>query len=241
MQEWLEQNKNSRSTAYAHTEGNYYLSMARLAEKLGNKLDALVYYERAIATRHVHPVDAAHKLWNELGGTNEGWLIYSNPPSTPAGAPVSSTPRVTSRAEIGKPLPALTLKDFGGATWTLASFQGKTTLINVWATWCAPCQKELPHLQKLYEKIKDQSDLQVVTLNVDEEIDRVQPYLRKNKYTFPVLPARTYVHALLPNLSIPRNWIVDKAGLMREESIGFGGSGTQWMENALAKLREAAK
>jgi thiol-disulfide isomerase/thioredoxin len=132
----------------------------------------------------------------------------------------------------------MSLKDFEGKTWTVASFQGKTTLINVWATWCGPCQRELPFLQKLYDKITNESDLQVLTLNVDEEVDKVQPYLKKYKYTFPVLPAHTYVRGLLPNLSIPRNWIVDKQGLMREETIGFGGDGNQWIADALAKLRE---
>ena len=53
-----------------------------------------------------------------------------------------------------------------------------------------------------------------------------------------MLLAESYVHALLPNLSIPRNWIVDKEGLMREETIGFGGNGNQWIDNALAKLKE---
>jgi len=62
--------------------------------------------------------------------------------------------------------------------------------------------------------------------------------LRPPAARFPVLLAHDYVHALLPNLSIPRNWVVDKEGLMREESIGFGGDGNQWVKNALAKLHE---
>jgi thiol-disulfide isomerase/thioredoxin/tetratricopeptide (TPR) repeat protein len=238
MQEWLEKYKSSRPASYAANEGRYYLAMAKLAEKQGNKLDALTYYERAIATHHVNPTEQAHKLWNELGGTNEGWLTFSNPPLAGTIAPGSTAPRATSRAQVGKPLPAMSLKDFEGKTWTVASFQGKTTLINVWATWCGPCQRELPFLQKLYDKITNESDLQVLTLNVDEEVDKVQPYLKKYKYTFPVLPAHTYVRGLLPNLSIPRNWIVDKQGLMREETIGFGGDGNQWIADALAKLRE---
>ena len=80
--------------------------------------------------------------------------------------------------------------------------------------------------------------MQVLTLNVDDGIAKVQPYLSKNKYTFPVLLAKAYVHVLLPQLSVPRNWIVDKEGLMREATIGFGGNGNQWIDNALAKLRE---
>jgi thiol-disulfide isomerase/thioredoxin/tetratricopeptide (TPR) repeat protein len=238
LQDWLEQNKTARTAQYTSTQAQYYTAMARLAEKQGSKLDALTYYERAIAISRTNSSERAHALWKELGGTNEGWLIFSNPPASTSATPGSTAPRVTSRAQVGKPLPPLTLKDFEGKTWTLASFQGKTTLINVWATWCGPCQKELPFLQKLYDRIRSQPDVQVLTLNVDEDIDKVKPYLAKNKYTFPVLLAHAYVRALLPNLSIPRNWIVDKEGLMREETIGFGGSGNQWIDNALEKLKE---
>ena len=91
----------------------YFMGMAHLAEKQGSKLDALTYYQRAIAANRANSTERAHALWNELGGTNEGWLIYSNPPSGATVAPGSTTPRVTSRAQIGKPLPALSLKDFG--------------------------------------------------------------------------------------------------------------------------------
>jgi thiol-disulfide isomerase/thioredoxin len=142
------------------------------------------------------------------------------------------------RAEVGKPLPILEVKDLEGRTWTLTDLEGRTTLVNLWATWCGPCVQELPYVQKLYERIQSHRGMQVLTLNVDRDVEKVQPFLEKHNYTFPVLLARSYVKALFPTLSIPRNWITDKTGTLREETVGFGGSGNQWVENVLAKLRD---
>jgi thiol-disulfide isomerase/thioredoxin len=70
-------------------------------------------------------------------------------------------------------------------------------LINVWATWCGPCQAELPKLEKLYEKVKDRSDLQILTLTIDEDLGAVAPFMKEKGYTFPVLPAYSFVTGLL--------------------------------------------
>ena len=83
-----------------------------------------------------------------------------------------------------------------GKTWSLKKLEGKTLLINLWATWCGPCRAELPHFQKLYERTKDRSDLALFTFNIDEELGLVEPFLKEHNYTFPVAPA--YSFELLP-------------------------------------------
>jgi cytochrome c-type biogenesis protein len=65
-------------------------------------------------------------------------------------------------------MPSFELADLSGKIWKLKTVQGRSVLINVWATWCGPCNAELPHLQKLYEALKDRPDLQILTFNVDE-------------------------------------------------------------------------
>jgi thiol-disulfide isomerase/thioredoxin len=109
-------------------------------------------------------------------------------------------------------------------------------LINVWASWCGPCRAEHPHLQKLYERVKDDPKIQIVTFNIDDEIGNVAPYIQENKYTFPVLLAKDYADELSVN-SIPRNWIVDAKDTWEWEQIGFG-SEDKWEDEMLAKLKE---
>jgi thiol-disulfide isomerase/thioredoxin len=122
----------------------------------------------------------------------------------------------------------------------LKDLAGKVVLINEWATWCGPCNEELPKLQKLYEQMKDRSDIQILTFNIDESLGLVAPFLKEKGYTFPVLPASSLVNNLQLNGSIPQNWIVDGKGNWLWTQIGYGAEDnytqvmTQKLESAKA-------
>ena len=93
-------------------------------------------------------------------------------------------------------------------------------------------------LQALYEKLKDRSDVQIVTFNIDEEIGDIAPYMNKNKYTFPVLLAKDYMADLVPDSGIPMLWIVDASGKWRWQQTGFGDD-AKWESAILEKLDHA--
>jgi thiol-disulfide isomerase/thioredoxin len=126
--------------------------------------------------------------------------------------------------------------DQGGKTWTFASLKGKTTLINLWFTSCGPCRAELPYLQKLYDQIKDRSDMQVVTLNVDPNEGVVKPFLDENQYTFPVLLVARSFWDSGEWIIAPSTWILDAGGIIRVEDVGFAGDGEQWLKRTLAQM-----
>lgn len=90
-----------------------------------------------------------------------------------------------------QPLTTLNARDLGGKLWTIEDLKGKTTLINVWATWCEPCRQELPYVQKLYEQARDRKDIQVITIDMDSNLGLLDPFLKTNRYTFPILLAKT--------------------------------------------------
>ncbi|HEY3836175.1 MAG TPA: TlpA disulfide reductase family protein [Bryobacteraceae bacterium] len=139
--------------------------------------------------------------------------------------------------EANRALPPFTITDISGTKWTLASLKNKTTLVNLWATWCEPCRKELPLLQKLYDRVKDRKDIAVITFNTDDNPGLIDPFLKENHYTFPVLPARDYVDSIVPSLAIPRNWIVNKQGVLASVTIGFNPSaGDAWVDQTLQSL-----
>lgn len=108
-------------------------------------------------------------------------------------------------------------------------------LVNLWATWCGPCREEHPQLQKLYDKLKTRTDVQVITFNVDDEVGKVEPYMKEKGYTFPVLLAKSYIDDLIPSLTIPQNWIVDAKGKWQWEQIGFGAA-AKWEAEITSKL-----
>jgi len=139
------------------------------------------------------------------------------------------------------PMPEFQFSDAKGKVWTLADLKGKVTLINLWATWCGPCRVELPYLQKVYDKVRDRKDLQVITFDTDDSRGLILPFMAENKYTFPVLPALDYVHKLVPQLSIPRNWIVDADGVLRSEIVGFGRGDDKWVDDMIATMEKARR
>ena len=100
----------------------------------------------------------------------------------------------------------------------------------------------MPHLQKLFDRIKDRKDIQLVTLNVDDNIGAVAPFMKENKYTFPVVSAENFMHDLVPVLGIPLNWIVNTDGVVVLERVGFGAAdAATWVDEVLASLEKARK
>lgn len=227
-------------------ESDYWLNRARLAVLDNRKADGLTYYQLALETRTTPPspwhgklednlTDEARLLWKEMGGTEVAWAVWSKPPA--------AKPAELAEGRWEKPklqIPSFELADLSGKTWKLKTLEGKTLLINLWATWCGPCNAELPHFQKLYEKVKDRPDFQILTFNIDEDLGLVEPFMKEKGYTFPVLPAYSLVVNLLDGYAIPQNWVVDPAGKWRWTQIGFGGA-ADWMDDMIQRLESVKK
>ena len=95
-----------------------------------------------------------------------------------AAAPAAAAapkPGVLDRANAGKAAPAAVFRDPRGRPATLAQFRGRPVLLNLWATWCAPCVAEMPTLDAL--AVREGGKLQVLTLSVDAERKAVDAWL----------------------------------------------------------------
>jgi thiol-disulfide isomerase/thioredoxin len=226
-----------RSEAAQHWE-----NLALFAQIEGRKADALAFYQRALHTRPKAPgkryglvedplLDEARALWGSTGGTDAAWELWSK---LPAAAGQELAQGRWERPE--KDLPPFELTDLNGKKWNSKDLLGKALFINVWATWCGPCNAELPHLQKIYETMKGRNDVVLLSLNVDDELGLVEPFVKDKALSFPVLPAVSFVRGVLDSISIPRNWIVDAKGKWRWEQLGFDNSETNWESTVLAKI-----
>ena len=224
----------------------YWLNRARLAALENRMQDALAYYQLALQTRVIFPkswhgklrddlIDEAHALWKTQGGTEGAWAIWSRSPS-PEAAMAEGHWEKSTRA-----IPSFELSDLSGKTWRLKELAGKKVLIALWATWCGPCEAELPHLQSFYEKVKTRPDLQVLTFDLDEDLGLVAPYLKEKGYTFPVLPAYSTAVNLLDGFAIPQNWILDSLGVWRWKQIGYGGGADADFEQEMLARLESTK
>lgn len=202
----------------------YWWNRARFEALQNHTLDALTYFHLALDNRTETPkpyhgklhddlTAEARALWKAQGGTEVAWDLWSKPPSSIAEQVAESPWKKPT-----KDMPAFELSDLSGKTWRLKDLQGKTVLIASWATWCGPCRLELPHLQKFYDKVKNRSDIQVLTFNIDENPGLVTPFMKKEGYTFPVLSAFSMEEA---RGLIPQTWIVDSHGTWRWVMGGF--------------------
>ena len=111
-----------------------------------------------------------------------------------------------------------TLSDLQGKSWHLRELKGKVVLVNFWATWCPPCRKEMPDLDALYQKFKDQG-LVVLAID-DEEAAKVAPFITERKISYPVLldPGRKVNEAFVVE-GIPKSFVYDRDGKLVAQSI----------------------
>jgi peroxiredoxin len=111
-----------------------------------------------------------------------------------------------------------TLTDLQGKSWRLQDLRGKVVLVNFWATWCPPCRKEMPDLQALYDKFKDQGFI-VLSIS-DEDAAKVAPFIAERKIGYPVLldPGRRVNEAFAVE-GIPKSFVYDRQGKLVAQSI----------------------
>jgi peroxiredoxin/predicted Zn-dependent protease len=122
--------------------------------------------------------------------------------------------------KIDEPAPDFELKSLDRKIVRLSSFRGKVVILNFWATWCGPCNQELPHLQELYEKMKNDDGVAILTITSDENRALVEPFVRRKKYTFPVLYDEG-VRSKYGVRGIPSTFIIDPMGTIRLRMVGY--------------------
>jgi len=113
-----------------------------------------------------------------------------------------------------------TLKDTSGKEYSLSDFRGKVVILNFWATWCAPCLREMPALEQINIKYKDKG-VQVIGIVVVSNLDDVASKLEKTGVTYPVLLGSKKTIADYDNFySIPQTFIIGPDGKILKRLSG---------------------
>ena len=134
--------------------------------------------------------------------------------------PIGATPDLA-----GKPAPDFTLQTPDGKPYSLAALKGKPVLLDFWATWCGPCRKATPSVEKVFQQYKDQG---LIVLGVDggEERAAVADFLKKTPMAYPaVLSGESTVLKDYQVKAFPSFVLIDADGKIAAYEVGFGGDG----------------
>ena len=101
--------------------------------------------------------------------------------------------------------------------------KGKVVLINLFATWCGPCQTELAEVQKtLWPKYKDNKDFVMLVIGREHTDEQLQKYNERKQFSFPLYPdPKREVFSLFAEKYIPRAYLFDKEGKLIHSSVGY--------------------
>jgi len=144
------------------------------------------------------------------------WVTFTYLTNTKFSGEIYSAP------QKGFIAPDFILNDLEGDPFELSCFQGKTVIVNVWASWCNPCQYEMPALQKIHEKYKDQGLILLAVNNTyQDNYADVVDFVRQNNLTFPILlDLDGKVSKLYKVQALPSTFFIDKNGKISEIVIG---------------------
>ncbi len=116
--------------------------------------------------------------------------------------------------------PDFTLKDLKGNQVALKNFKGRVVFLNFWATWCPPCRREMPAMERLYKKLKDRG-LVILAVDMQESEKLVKAFMSDFSLSFPaLLDLDGDISFLYGIRGLPSTYIIDREGMIIGKAVG---------------------
>lgn len=142
----------------------------------------------------------------------------------------------------GQAAPDVVLKTLDDKDVKLSDMKGKVVVMDFWATWCPPCRKSLPNIQKISaDKELAEKGLVVWAVNAREGKDKVTQYMTQNNFTFTVPMDPGASMAAYKVKGIPTTVVVGRDGKIAKVFVGFGGEASEKALHDAIKTALAAK
>jgi peroxiredoxin len=142
-------------------------------------------------------------------------------------------------ADAGGPAPSFTLAALTGQQAALSQYKGQVVMVNFWATWCGPCQQEMPLLDQMYKKYKP-AGFTLIGVNVDKEGPAVKDLMARRPVSFPVVldPANQVSKAYHVS-EMPSSVFIDRKGEIRYIHRGYRpGDENEYQDRIRQLIRE---
>jgi thiol-disulfide isomerase/thioredoxin len=209
------------------------MSASESPGKPAEELPSAPPYERSsavtwIALAVIGLLLLAYLIWRPLPGRNQG-------PNHPA---------------AGQPVVLQDLEPLSGVDkpFTLTDLRGKVTLVNLWGTWCGPCEEEFPYLVAIYESFKNQPDFQYVSISYPGEPQRLSELREATKeflvrqraghatYYDPVGQTAGALETIGVQQAFPTTLVIDGQGILRGVWQGYNRASMPEIEQLVAEL-----
>lgn len=140
------------------------------------------------------------------------------------------------RVEVGRPAPRYAATTLAGDSASTSALAGKVVLLNIWATWCAPCREEIPFLQSLYDQHRGDG-LEIVGVSVDArgQESAIRDFATEFRMTYPIWrDPDERVQTMFLALGVPASYLIDRNGVLRWKRLGTIRASDTTLTRALA-------
>jgi len=137
-------------------------------------------------------------------------------------APASPAERFETYTKVGGRIPQFTITTLDGERFSSTELKGKIFVLNLWATWCAPCRVEMPRLEREIWKDSNPNDFAMVAVAREETNEQITAFRKANGFTFPMAadPDRS-IFKLFASAGIPRTYVIGRDGTILYQSLGY--------------------
>ncbi len=145
----------------------------------------------------------------------------------------------TAGQGVGHPAPEIVVDRLDGGSLALSSLRGKVVLLDVWASWCVPCKRELPMLDAIASRLHRRG-VEVLAVSVDQERENVDKFLgARPRWTLTVAhDSKGAIADILQPEKMPTSYVIDRAGIIRYVNSGFEPADAPEIERRLAELAD---
>jgi peroxiredoxin len=250
-EQWKEAYDAIKSTAppYLTSLGNrfkedtitYFFQLGRTAEGMGQLDIAIQYYTNAhfAPKPHMEACAGLERVYQTQHGSLEGIDAFLKEAEAEYRKREDQECEVIRqnliKENINKEAADFTLENLEGKTFTLSAMRGKVILLDIWASWCGPCIRAIPEVEKVYEHFRNVDDVVIWGVNSGETPEKVRAFLEEHHPPWPILLDRNREVRSAYNIEgIPTFALIDKEGHWQYARLGY----SEWLGQELIWLVE---
>ena len=156
------------------------------------------------------------------------------------GCATTGAPADQGGVAVGATLPEIRVKDFDGHDVGPEALKGQVVLLDIWASWCAPCKEELPLLDSMAARLRPKG-VKILAVSIDENRDDAVTFIKSHGGAWSLSLAHDPEQRLAERLKppkMPTSYIVDRAGIIRQVNSGFEREDVAKIEARLVEMAD---